>query len=64
MARTTDKRGGLISHGTCEGCKVDLGNRLDPYCWDCATHLERAVDQRREERLRERLEELLYRALA
>lgn len=53
MARKNDKVGGKISRGRCEGCKLDLGNVLDPYCWRCAQQLERAVNQRKQERLRE-----------
>lgn len=43
--------GGKISRGTCEGCKRDIGNTLDPYCWDCARQLERAIEARRKERI-------------
>ena len=50
MARKNDRVGGKISRGTCEGCKLDLGNRLDPYCWRCAAQLEHAVEQRMRER--------------
>jgi predicted amidophosphoribosyltransferase len=46
----------LISRGKCEGCRLDLGNRLDPYCWRCAEQLERAAKARMEELAREREE--------
>lgn len=49
--------GGKISRGNCEVCKVDLGNRLDPYCWPCHAHLERIVEQRMQARREERLRE-------
>jgi hypothetical protein len=48
-----DTRGGLISRGKCEACKLDLGNRLDPYCWRCADQIARAYEARRKERLQE-----------
>ena len=53
MARKNDRVGGKISRGKCEGCGLDLGNRLDPYCWTCARHLERVTEQRMAERRRE-----------
>lgn len=55
MARKSimDTRGGLISRGKCENpkCKLDLGNRLDPYCWTCADALVKRVEAGRKERL-------------
>ena len=47
--RKNDKVGGKVSRGQCEGCGLDLGNRLDPYCWRCAQHLETVIGQRRDE---------------
>ena len=38
--------GGKISRGPCEGLQADIGNTLDPYCWDCARKLERAIEAR------------------
>lgn len=55
MARGVNKRGGLISRGKCEGCKLDLGNVLDPYCWRCAQALERIHDANRRQRAAERV---------
>ncbi|HEY1292825.1 MAG TPA: hypothetical protein VGJ60_07100 [Chloroflexota bacterium] len=57
MARKNDRVGGKISRGTCEGCGLDLGNRLDPYCWACAKQLERVIEQRMRERRRELAEQ-------
>lgn len=63
MARNSNPMGGKVARGSCEGCKLDLGNTLDPYCWSCAAQLERSVNQRRLERMQDRIEKALYRAL-
>jgi hypothetical protein len=66
MARKSlqDTRGGLISRGKCEACKIDLGNRLDPYCWPCARLIERRYETARKERLAEAAERQGVRLLA
>ena len=58
MARKSvmDTRGGLVSRGKCEGCKIDLGNVLDPYCWSCARAVERRYEAARKQRLAEAAE--------
>lgn len=59
MARNSNPRGGLVAGGSCESCRRYLGNVLDPYCWDCATKIERAFDKRKHDRLMERIEPYL-----